>query len=158
VVVVVVVVVAAGAELADPRVVRTSHLAWQSLVILMPTGKSFAKVELAATRVSSKIRLLWRLETWDLRAAVVELGLDGAESAVVDSWRPFELARRCWWADGIERDQIAGCPFGGALLGHQFLFPGGSSQGGSSCSVTSSIHLRHYDDSVEASGGPPRGA
>jgi hypothetical protein len=66
-VVVVAVVVAAaavvGAELADPRMARTSPLALQTRVISMPRGKSFAKVELAATQVSLRTRLLWRLET-----------------------------------------------------------------------------------------------
>jgi len=85
------VVVAAGAELADPRTVRTSHLAWQSLAILMPMEKSSVTVELAAKRVSLRIRLLSLPETWDLQAAEVGLGLDGVETVGVDSSRPSEL-------------------------------------------------------------------
>jgi hypothetical protein len=80
-----VVVVAAGAELADPRTVRISHLARQTRVISMPRGKSFAKVELAAMRVSLRRRLLWQLETEDPGAAETELGLYDAEIAGVDS-------------------------------------------------------------------------
>ena len=62
-VVVVAAAAVAGAELADLRMARTSHLALQTRVISMPRGKSFAKVELAATQVSLRTRLLWRLET-----------------------------------------------------------------------------------------------
>lgn len=79
---VVVVVVAAG---VDPRTVRISHLARQTRATWMPRGKSFATVELAATRVSLRRRLLWQLETEDLRAAETELGRYDAEIAGADS-------------------------------------------------------------------------
>lgn len=78
----VVVVVAAG---ADPRTGRISHLARQTRATWMPRGKSFATVELAATRVSLRRRLLWPLEKEDPRAAETELGRYDAEIAGVDS-------------------------------------------------------------------------
>jgi hypothetical protein len=78
-------VVAAGAEFAGLRMVRTSHLAWQSLEILMSMEKRFVMVEWAATRVSLRIRLLLRLETWDLPAAEAEPGLCDAETVGFDS-------------------------------------------------------------------------
>ena len=77
--------VAAVAELADPRMVRTSHLAWQNLAILKLMEKSFETAEWAATRVSLRKRLLWRLETWDLQPGGAELGLDDAETVDVDA-------------------------------------------------------------------------
>ena len=75
--------VAAGAELADPRTVRKSHLARQSLVISMSKGTNFVTVELAATRARLKTHLPWPLETWDLRAAEAGPGLHDAETVVV---------------------------------------------------------------------------
>ena len=77
--------VAVVAELADPRMVRTYHLAWQSLGILMSTETSFEKVESVATRVSLRRRLLWRLETWDLQAGGAEQELDDAETVGFDA-------------------------------------------------------------------------
>jgi hypothetical protein len=85
------VVVAAGAELAGRRTAKTSHLAWQSLGILTSMERSSVTVELAATRVSLRIRLLWRPETWDRQVVEAELGLDDAETVGFDSSRPSEL-------------------------------------------------------------------
>lgn len=81
----VVAVDAEGAELADPRMARISHLAWQILAIWMLMEKSSAKAELAAKRVSLRTRLLWRLATLDLQVAEAERGLDGAETVDFDS-------------------------------------------------------------------------
>ena len=47
--------------------------------------RSFATVEWAATQVSWRIRLLWRLETWDQQAGEAGLELDDAEIVGVDS-------------------------------------------------------------------------
>jgi len=47
--------------------------------------KSFAMAEWAATQVSLRIRLLWQLETWDLRLEEAGLGLDDGETVGVDS-------------------------------------------------------------------------
>jgi len=51
----------------------------------MSTEKSFETEELAATLESLKRRLLWRLETLDLRAAEAALELDDAEPVDADS-------------------------------------------------------------------------
>ena len=75
----------AVAELADPRKVRISHLAWQSPVTWMSTEKRFATAELAATQANFEKHLLWRLEMWDLQIVGVEPWLDGAETVDVGS-------------------------------------------------------------------------